>query len=257
MKCESCGAEYRMKDEKCPFCQSENPVLAQIRRERTLGQYDREARRMRDSVPEGAVKKWTGVLLAVCEVLAGAALLISLATLVLGPVRARIDHRISERWEQELEEMLARGDMEGICAFMRDTDVSSWEMRKFHEIDQVYSAYACFTEKAEYLDSLYGGGSGKVGVEQELRDQVEDLVTDMISRGGMTLEYCGQYCRDRVIWGTEELFEEYAAQVRGRLEELGVPGQLLDRMSRAQEGWREDDGFRQAVDMVTDIYITG
>lgn len=33
MRCENYGAEYRMKDVSCPFCQSENPVLAEIRRD--------------------------------------------------------------------------------------------------------------------------------------------------------------------------------------------------------------------------------
>lgn len=254
MKCESCGAEYRMKDEKCPFCEAENPVLAQIRREQILGNYDREARRMRDSVPEGAVKKWTGVMLVICEILAGAALLAGLVTLIWGPVRARIDYRISERWERELEELLAQGDMEGICTYMRETDISSSEMRKFHEIESVYSAYRRFMEKAEYLDSLCGNEDGGAGAEQQSREQIEDSATSMVSQGGLTLALCRQYCEDRVIWGTETLFEEYAAQVRGKMEEMGVSGQLLDWMSRSQEGWREDDRFRQAVDAVTETY---
>lgn len=66
MNCENCGAEYRMKDVYCPFCLSENPVLAEIRRDQALAEYDNEARQMQSAVSQKAMKKWTGILLTIC-----------------------------------------------------------------------------------------------------------------------------------------------------------------------------------------------
>ena len=73
MICENCGGEYRMKDIKCPFCQSENPVLAEIRREQALAKFDADARQLQSAVSQKAMKKWTKLLLTVCGVLAGMA----------------------------------------------------------------------------------------------------------------------------------------------------------------------------------------
>lgn len=255
MKCESCGAEYRMKDVRCPFCQSENPVLAEIRKEQTLKQYDREAQRMMDAVPDMAVKKWTRLLLIICGILAGAAVLAGLVMLLWGPIKAKIDYQVHQRREQELEEMLSRRDIEGICAYMNSEYIQSYQFRKFQEIRNVHVYYGFFQDYAEYLELYIDEDFRSVHGEQEVRETAESLALSLVSYGSQVMQYCRQYSRDRIIRGNEELFEEYDRNTRSRLEQLGMPPQLLEWMSLEQENKQEDDRFRQAVDTVVNAYV--
>lgn len=255
MKCERCGAEYRMKDVRCPFCQSENPVLAEIRKEQTLKQYDREAQRMMDTVPDMAVKKWTGRLMIICGILAGAAVLAGLVMLLWGPIKAKIDYQVHQRREQELEEMLSRRDIEGICAYMDSGNIKSYQFRKFEEIRDVHVYYNLFRDYAEYLELYINEDFRSVHGEQEMRETVESVALSLVSYGSQVMQYCRHYSRDRIIRGNEDFFEEYDRDVRSRLEQLGMSPQLLEWMSLEQEDKQEDDWYRQAVDTVVNAYV--
>lgn len=133
MICENCGGEYRMKDIKCPFCQSENPVLAEIRREQALAKFDADARQLQSAVSQKAMKKWTKLLLTVCGVLAGMALLTGIVLAIWAPVRARLNYQAHLRGQQELEELFAREDIEEICHIL-GRDKNAYNYPKFAEI---------------------------------------------------------------------------------------------------------------------------
>lgn len=139
MICENCGADYRMKDSHCPFCHSENPVLAEIRKERTLSGYDEEAQKMQETVPRTAVRKWTGLMLAVCGVVAGMALVTGILVAAWGPIRAKLDYRAHLLRERELEELFAGQAIEQICQTLsRDMDARDYP--KFQEVWEVYGS---------------------------------------------------------------------------------------------------------------------
>ena len=254
MKCESCGAEYRMKDARCPFCQSENLVLAEIRKEQTLKQFDREAQRMKDTVPDMAVKKWTRLLLAICGILVGLAFLTGLVMLAGGPLRAKIDYRIYRRREQELEELLSEGDIEGIYEYMHGGDFRTYEYLKFQEIEYVYMYYSYFQDYLEYLEVYRDAEYRGMRDERELREEIGSLTSSLVNYGSLVMQRCREYSRDRTIRGNEELFAQYDQEIRGRFQELGISGQLLEWLSLEQEDKREDELFEQAVETVTDAY---
>ncbi len=255
MRCESCGAEYRMKDVRCPFCQSENPVLADIRKEQTLEQFDREARQMKDAVPDMAVKKWTRLLLAICGILVGLAFLTGLVMLMGGPLKAKIDYRIYKQREQELEELLAEGDIEGIYEYMHSGDLRSYEYLKFQEIEYVYMYYGYFQDYLEYLEAYRDPEYRSLRDERRLREEIGDLASSLVNYGSQVMRHCRQYSGDRTIRGNEELFAQYDQEIRSRFQELGISGHLLEWLSLEQEDKREDELFEQAVETVTDVYM--
>lgn len=258
MKCESCGAEYRLKDVRCPFCQSENPVLAEMRREQTLSQYDREAQQMKDTVPDKVIKKWTGLLLTVCVILVALALLTGLVMYAGGPIRAKIDYRIYRQRQQELEELLSAGDIEGICEYMRGGDFRSYEYLKFQEIESVYRYYRDFQDYQEYLDVYRDAEYRSVRDEGKLREEIESYgyASSLVSYGSRLLRSCRQYSGDRTIRGNEELFARYDREIRDRFQELGISGQLLEWLSLEQDEDKQgDERFEQAVQRVIDAYL--
>lgn len=255
MRCESCGAEYRMKDVRCPFCQSENPVLAEIRREQTLEQFDREAQQMKDTVPDMAVKKWTRLLLAICGIFVGLAFVMGLIMLMGGPLKAKIDYRIYRQREQELEELLAAGDMEGIYAYMRSGDFRTYEYLKFQEIEYVYMYHGYFQDYLEYLEAYRDAEYRSMREERELREEIGNLASSLVNYGSLVMRHYRQYSRDRIIRGNEELLAQYDQEIRNQFQELGISGQLLEWLSLEQEDKQEDELFEQAVETVTDAYV--
>lgn len=255
MRCESCGADYKMKEIRCPFCQSENPVLAELRREETLREYDREAQRMENAVPDMAMKKWTRLLLTGCGILAGAAILVGFIMLLWGPLKARIDYQVHQRREQELEELLAQRDIEGICVYMSDSHFKSYQFRKFEEIRNVHVYYGFFRDYAELLESYRDELHRDASEEEKIREMAGELAHSLVTCGSQALQYCRQYSRDRIIRGNEELFKEYAQDIRSALEQLGVSPQLLEWMSLEQDNKQEDDRFQQTVNIVVDAYL--
>ncbi|MDE5891859.1 MAG: hypothetical protein K2H45_02930, partial [Acetatifactor sp.] len=141
MKCENCGAEYRMKDVCCPFCQSENPVLAELRKEQILKNYDKELQRMRNTEPDKAIRKWTWRLIAGCGILTGVALLAGIVLAICAPIKARWDYQRHQLHEQKLEEMFAEKDIKGIYRYISDKRLYGSDFPKFGEIYSAYLSY--------------------------------------------------------------------------------------------------------------------
>lgn len=254
MICENCGGEYRMKDVQCPFCQSENPVLAEIRREEALAQYDEDARRMQSDIPRKAMKKWTKLLLTFCGVLAGTALLTGIVLAIWAPVRARMNYRAYLRRQRELEELFAREDIEEICHIL-SRDGGAYNYPKFEEIWDVYSAYSSFQYHAETLERYKEEVYRENYDESRMWEETERSADRLIWYAGNALRLCRQYGHDRVIQGNEALFESYREEICTRLRELGISDQLLEWMGREQDDMQGDSRFRQAVDLITEAYM--
>ena len=254
MICENCGGEYRMKDIKCPFCQSENPVLAEIRREQALAKFDADARQLQSAVSQKAMKKWTKLLLTVCGVLAGMALLTGIVLAIWAPVGARLNYQAHLRGQQELEGLFAREDIEEICHIL-GRDKNAYNYPKFAEIWDVYSAYSSFCYYAETLEQYKEEVYRERYDEARRREETEQSADRLIWYAGNTLRLCRQYGRDRVIQGNEALFEGYRDEICSRLREMGVSELLLEWMGREQDDMQEDSRFRQAVDLITEAYM--
>lgn len=255
MRCENCGAEYRMKDVSCPFCQSENPVLAEIRKEDVLKKYDREAQRMRNTVPDKTMKKWTGLLITVCVALAGLALLTGIILAIWAPIKARMDYRMHQRHEQKLEEMLAKQDIEGIYRYIYDKHIYSYDFPKFREIQYMYGSYSSYQYNREILEDYKEDTFRDAYDESRMREETEAICSKLIQYGSETMQLCRQYSRDGMIYGDEALFEEYYEEICRELREMGISDTQLEWMSTKQQNMVEDTLFRQIVDLAVEAYM--
>ena len=253
MKCENCGAEYRLGDVRCPFCGSENMVLAEVRKERVLKQYDQEARQLKDTVRQKTIKRWEKILLVICGSLAGIALLAGIVIAVLGPIRARRDYQTRERQAQEMEALLDEQGLEGLCQYIQHQNVNISEFPKFRELWYMYREYCAFQDSIEFLDEcqeLFGQDR-----EDEMREALEERARLLTETACQTMQDCRQYSRDRVIMGTETYFEEYYELCCGWLRERGISQKLLTWMSLEQENKQKDPRFQEIVDRVADSYM--
>lgn len=254
MICENCGADYRMKDLHCPYCHSENPVLAEIRKERTLSGYDEEAQKMRETVPRMAVRKWTGLMLAVCGVLAGTALVTGIIVAAWGPIRAKLDYRAHLLREQELEKLFAGQDIEQIYQIL-SRDMSARDYPKFQEVWEVYASYDSYRYSLEALEQYREDSHREIYDEPKMRAEAEQWARLLIGHAGDTVRICRLYGCDRVIQGNEALFSVYREEIITDLREMGITGELLEWVSKGPKDLREDPRFQQAVDAVVDTYV--
>lgn len=253
MICENCGADYRMKDSHCPFCHSENPVLAEIRKERTLSGYDEEAQKMQETVPRTAVRKWTGLMLAVCGVVAGMALVTGILVAAWGTIRAKLDYRAHLLRERELEELFAGQAIEQICQTLsRDMDARDYP--KFQEVWEVYGSYDAYRRSLESLEQYREEFRRETYDEPTMRAEAEQWACLLIGHAGDTARLCRMYGSDRVIQGNEALFSAYREEITDDLREMGITGELLEWVSMGPKDLREDSRFRQAVDAIVDAY---
>lgn len=255
MRCENCGAEYRMKDAYCPFCQSENLVLAEIRREDMLKQYDREAQQMRNTVPDRTMKKWTGLLVTVCVALSGVALLAGIVLAICAPIKARWDYQRHQLHEQRLEEMLALQDIEGIYDYFYDEHIHTYDFPKFGEFLYMYGSYRVYQYNIKALEDYKEDFYRDTYDESRMREETEAICGKMIQSACETLQLCREYSRDGIIYGDEAIFEEYYGKVCGELRDMGISDQQLEWMSTKQESREEDSLFGQIVDLAVETYM--
>lgn len=253
MICENCGAEYRMKDVYCPFCQSENPVLAEILRDEALTRYDDEAQQMEATISRKAMKKWTRIILIICGILVGLALLSGIIPAIWAPISAKLNYRSHMRREQELEEMLVRQDIEGIYQALNGDD-NVRDYPKFEEIWEVYSSYSSYQLYMEMWNQYEEETYRELYDESEVQAELQRLGDRLIWYAGRTLSHCRQYGSDRVIQGNEALFETYEKEICIQLKELGISEQLLQWLGRKQEDMEEDPRFQQAVNLLTESF---
>ena len=252
MKCENCGAEYRMKDAYCPFCQSENLVLAEIRKEDMLKKYDREAQQMKNTVPDRTMRKWTGLLVTVCVALAGMALLAGIVLAICAPIKARWDYQTHQRHEQQLEEMLAVQDIEGIYNYVYAEHIHTYDFPKFREILDLYGRYSYYQYNVKVLEDYKEDFYRDTYDESRMREETEAICGKMIQSACETLQLCRQYSSDGIFYGDEAIFEEYYGKVCEDLRDMGISDQQIEWMSTKQENGEEDSRFGQIVDLAVE-----
>lgn len=255
MKCENCGAEYRMKDVCCPFCQSENPVLAEIRKEQILKGYDKELQRMRNTVPDKTMEKWTWRLVAVCGILAGVALLAGIILAICAPIKARWDYQRHQRHEQRLEEMLAGDDIEGIYQYMNKERLYTYDFPKFREIYNVYMQYTLYQSGKESLENYKEDIYRETYDKARMREETEKACRSLMEHAGEILQLCRQYGSDNILYGDETLFEAYYEMVCGELRGMGISDQQLEWMSAKRENMEDDPLLQQIVELAADVYM--
>lgn len=243
-----------MKDARCPFCQSENLVLAEMHREELLKKYDREAWQMQSAVPDSAIKKWTGLLMGVCVALAGLALLTGIVLAIWAPFKARLDYRTRQRHERNLEELLVQQDMEGIYDYIYDNHLRSYSYPKFEEISRVYGSYEYYRYNRELLESYRDDDMWNGYEESRMQAQIEEGCGNLIEYAAYTLQRCRQYSRDDIIYGDEALFEEYYGELSGELQGMGLSDAQLEWLSTERKNMRDDAMFWQIVDLAVEFY---
>lgn len=244
-----------MKDVYCPFCQSENLVLAEIRKEDMLKQYDREARQMRNTVPDRTMKKWTGLLVTVCVALAGVALLAGIVLAICAPIKARWDYQRHQLHELRLEEMLAIQDLEGICDYIYDEHLCSYDYPKYSEILYMYGSYRFYEYNRKVLEDYKEDFYRNTYDEFRMREETEAICSKMIQSACETMQLCRQYSRDGIIYGDEAIFEEHYVKICGELRVMGISDQQLEWMSTKQENREEDSQYGQIVDLAVETYM--
>lgn len=255
MRCESCGAEYKLGDMSCPFCNSENPVMADIRKERILKQYDREAQEIRNTVHQKTMKKWTKVLLIICGIVAGGAFLAGIIMSIWGTYRAKIDYQIHLQHEQKMEALLAKDDLEGIYDYMSEKSLSLYEYPKYQEIWDVYGDYRYFIRYKEELEQYPEESVIQLYSKSERKELLEDTVWNLTVCAAYVMQECRQYSCDRVVQGTEQYFEEYYEVCRSLFSRCGITDEQLAWMSLEQEKKQEDPQFGEIVNQVVSYYV--
>ena len=243
-----------MKDVYCPFCQSENPVLAELCKEQILKNYDKELQRMRNTEPDKAIRKWTWRLIAGCGILAGVALLAGIVLAICAPIKARWDYQRHQLHEQKLEEMFAEKDIKGIYRYISDKRLYGSDFPKFGEIYSAYLSYTLYQSYVEKLEEYKEDSYRDRYDESGMRAETEKTCRKLIEYACEGLQLCRQYCHDSIFYGNEALLEGYYEEICEELRRLGVSDRELDWMSRKQEN-AEDSQLQQIADLIADVYM--
>lgn len=214
MICSYCGASYRKNAERCPNCQSENPLMVEKRKNKVRQAIDDRAMEEVRDLPQKKVKKAHTVVVIVLVGL--------LALLVIGCVlgytltkyKAKLEYAAYEHHVEKLEQLIAKEQWEEFEDYYYDNECWGSRYEKYAQLidARVHGIYNIMYYCDEYHRMLSEGN-----LEGANRNQYCDRAKkDLEQVFGYYADFCGENQKkvnDRVILGNEKLLKQWEEEI--------------------------------------------
>lgn len=239
MICDSCGAGYKLSEHYCPYCQSENPVMAEIRKEQILKGYDVEAERMKDKVWAENLQKWTKRIGVVVMAIAIVAVVLAIGAAVIGPVMAEGEAAIVRGHVEKLEKYYQAQEWEAMQEYLWDECSGSRSYEKYEQVADAYMELAYFRRELAQMLELRNTEAGSYydNLEDELLDTTKGIFTHAIY--GMQDTRKGK--NDRVILGNEDVLQRFYDELVGTMATYDIEEETLLEFMHYEVVLNEDE----------------
>ena len=182
MICDSCGASYKLSEYYCPYCQSENPVMAEIRKEQILKGYDVEAEQMKDKIWAENLQKWTKRIGIAVIGIAILAVVLAIGAAVVGPIMAEGEAAIVKGHMEKLEKYYQAQEWESMQEYLWEDCPSDKNYEKYEQVADAYMELAYFRNEMKQMLELRDTevGSYYDNLQDELLDRTKGVFTHAI-----------------------------------------------------------------------------
>lgn len=219
MNCKNCGAKYDKKSLNCPYCGSENKIVAEKQKKEILDRYDREAKEMEVTVPRQAVNRWTKYVLLGLGIVIVLFIVITVITVIISGISAKFTYNKDQHQLERLEEYFQKQDWQGMNEYMDDKEIRT----------QIYSKYTEVNDAWNYYDD-YQNVVGIAGTEELALYYMYNV-----------LEGTKKAMEDKALLGNENVMEDFYNDAVNELKEKGFSEEEINEISlgKKSERWEE------------------
>lgn len=205
MKCKNCGADYKTRELKCPYCQTENIIGKMWMAERSDAELEYERKR-REMGKKSSVYVFDRVLTRSIIILILAFVILFAGTFSCLFLSYKIEDALNyinrDKIEARLNEYYTKGEYEKMYAYMHDKDIDGRDYYGYMQAALLSYYYN------EYLNYKYNFLS--MTPEKQLKDDycLEYAIKNSII---VYLLDCGNY--ENLVSMNAELYEEYQREI--------------------------------------------
>ena len=246
MVCSYCGASYRKNAEKCPNCQSENPLMVEKRKNKVRQAIDDRAMEEVKNLPQKKVKKAHTVMIIVLVGL--------LAVLVIGCVlgytltkyKAKLEYATYEHHVERMEQLIEKKQWEAFVEYYYDNEC--WGSR-YEKYAQLVDARVHGIDNIMLCCDGYHRMVAGANLEGSDRNQYYDWAKKELEQiFGYYADYCKdnqKHVNDRVILGNEKMLKAWEEELKlYLLDSLQMTEEELETVRQC----RENTDYEKVID---------
>lgn len=229
MICVNCGAEYDKRKLACPYCHSENKIVAEQKKKQILYGYDKEADTMKKTLPKKTINKWTKRTLIFSGIFVSILFVICLIVYISGQINAQKEYDKREDNVKMLEEYFTVKDFKALSLYMEEQDLSAFSFPKYDEIKKIYDSLIKIQERYAEIADIIEDDSYEEDMKLSLCGY---QISSMISNGCNILTYCDEWVKDAKYMGNEECLVEMKENAISIFTDIGFSRQeAIDLMT--------------------------
>jgi len=138
VKCKNCGANYKTKELKCPYCNTENLIGKIWQTERTQAELDYEAEKQKVGKvllsPYMAERLLNRAIIILIGLFIASFLVIVIVVILSGPIEKLIFKMNQEEIEAQMEEYFTAGEYDKLDAYMEENFVESKDYYAYTQV---------------------------------------------------------------------------------------------------------------------------
>ncbi len=249
MICTYCGGKYSKTALTCPFCHSENKVMAEKQKKKILGQYDIEAENMMKTVPKKVVRKGTKWIFITGLSLAGLVVVIFIIAVLSGKIWGDISYDKQNTYKQQLEQYFQNQDLEGLCHYMKEQGLNGYYYTKY---DQVKTAYEYLSEIQFRLEEATEIMQNATWTEAEKKELSDYYVRSMIQYFQKLCIDCKKYIGDGAIPENDILLKQIQEEAMSIFLDLGFGEEEIDTFTTADQLSDNEEKSNEILNEIVD-----
>lgn len=233
MICNSCGAKYDKQALRCPYCYSENEILAKKIKQDMLASYDTEAKEMEITVPKQAVRMWTKRFLMVLPAIVILAVVAAVVAIFAGRISADREYKAKQENQKKMEELFAEEDWKALCEYYYGhDDIYSMDFEKYREMIQAYTWYEMF---AETLDKIEALETLAIDSDERKREIYLSWINTASDEAQKVLSTCKTYSEDNSFKGNEKKLETMYQECADILSVFGCSKEEIEQIAAGKD----------------------
>lgn len=249
MICINCGGEYADNLLKCPYCGTQNDIVAEEEKRSTLKSYDAQAKEIEKeekAYPKKRANELTKKILKVIGILALAAVF---ATLLFNAFVRRMDAKEYAGVDKDkkiLSELMEQRDYDGMNRYLEKNGIKVSEYEIYEQVLDSYKAYTRVLEEREDLEE-YAGYMREGDSKQQIKNReiwasgMRLSISQILYNGQDVIHLYNKYGTDAAFMGNEEQLQEIYEETVTIFKEYGYSEEEIQEIELGENSsmWEE------------------
>lgn len=249
MICINCGAEYSDELLKCPYCGTQNDIVAEKEKESILKRYDAQAKDIENEAkfyPKKRANELTKKILKVIAILTAAGIFV---TVLFNFFVRRMDERAYAGVDKDkkiLSELMEQRDYDGMNRYLQKNGIKVYEYEVYEQVLDAYKAYIRVLEEREDLEEYAGymrEGDGRQQMENReiWTPSVKLSISQILYNGQDVIHIYNKYGTDAAFMGNEEQLKEIYEETVTIFKEYGYSEEEIQEIELGENSsmWTE------------------